>query len=72
LKNRPAEEILVEILRLSNPDKTAGRPDDLRQKVVYVISRSESGDADRITITTRAAAAERREELPAVFRSGQP
>jgi hypothetical protein len=72
LKNRPAEEILVEILRLANPDKSAAGPDDPRQKLVYVISRPGRGGAERITITTRAAAAERGEDLPAVFRSGRP
>lgn len=62
LADRPAEEILVEILRRANPDKTATGPADPRQKLVYVVG------AGSIIITTRSQAASRGEELPAVFR----
>jgi hypothetical protein len=65
--NKPAEEILVEILRLSNPDKTATGSNDEKQKLVYVIARGESGE-EQIVVTTRAAAAARGDELPEVFR----
>ena len=37
ISDKPAEEILVEILRLANPDKTATGPHDARQKLVYII-----------------------------------
>jgi hypothetical protein len=67
MSNRPAEEILVEILRLANPDKTAAGPNDPRQKLVYVIA-ADDGKPARIVITTRAAAAARNDEFPAVFR----
>jgi hypothetical protein len=66
VENKPASEILVEILRLANPDKSATGADDLRQKLVYVIGRGESGE-EQIVITTRARVAERQESLPAVF-----
>ncbi|MGD9647146.1 MAG: hypothetical protein AB7U73_15655 [Pirellulales bacterium] len=63
LADRPAEEILVEILRRANPDKTATGPADTRQKLVYVVG------ADGIIITTRSQAAERGEALPTAFRA---
>lgn len=63
IADRPAEEILVEILRRANPDKTATGPADPRQKLVYVV------DAGGIIITTRSQAAERGERLPAAFRA---
>jgi hypothetical protein len=59
--NRTAAEILVEILRRANPDKLAAGPADPRQKLVYVVGPKV------IFITTRAAAGERGERLPAVF-----
>jgi hypothetical protein len=65
LADRPAEEILVEILRRANPDKLATGPADLRQKLVYVVRKN------GIVITTRSAVEKRGERLPAVFRSGQ-
>lgn len=69
IANKPAEEILVTILRLANPDKSATGPSDERQKLVYVVSPPGAEVAGQIVVTTRAAAAERGEELPAVFRS---
>jgi hypothetical protein len=72
MSNRPAGDILVEILRLANPDKTAAGPADPRQKLVYVIARPGSGPAEKIAITTRAAAAERGDVLPTAFRDDQP
>lgn len=62
LQNRPAGEILVEILRLANPDKSATSAKDPKHKLVYVV-----GPGDSIIVTTRAAAAKRGESLPAVF-----
>jgi hypothetical protein len=67
LDNRTGEEILVEILRQANPDKSATGPSDPRQKLVYVIRPVGQGGADAIFITTRSRAAERSEKLPAVF-----
>jgi hypothetical protein len=72
LANKPAEEILVEILRLANPDKTATGPSDPRQKLVYVISPTGPGAAEQVIVTTRAAATERGEVLPPVFTQNQP
>jgi hypothetical protein len=67
IADRPAGEVLIEILRLANPDKTATGPNDVKQKLVYVIGKSENGD-EQIFVTTRAAAASRGEELPEAFR----
>ena len=61
ISDRPAEEILVEILRRANPDKLATGPADPRQKLVYVVGPG------AIFITTRTGAAERGEPLPVVF-----
>jgi hypothetical protein len=66
-QNKPVGDILVEILRLANPDRSATGPDDVRQKLVYVIAPAVDGQPERIRITTRARAAERGDELPAVF-----
>ena len=65
MSDRTAEEILVEILRRANPDKTATGPADPRQKLVYTIG------PDAIFITTRTKVAERGEPLPAVFSPDQ-
>ena len=71
VSNKPAAEILVEILRLANPDKSSPGPNDARQKLVYVVESS--GDkTETIVVTTRARAAARKEELPAAFRSEKP
>lgn len=61
ISDQSAEAILVEILRRANPDKMAAGPADPRQKLVYVVG------PEAIYITTRAAAAQRGEPLPAVF-----
>jgi hypothetical protein len=66
LRNRPAAEILVEVLRRANPDREANGPNDPRQKLVYVIRDEE------VIVTTRAAAAQRGEQLPEVFRVREP
>jgi hypothetical protein len=71
LSNKPAEEILVQILRLANPDKSATGPSDQRQKLVFIIEQKPD-KTEQIVITTRAKAAERHNELPAAFRAAKP
>lgn len=61
LSSQPARQILVEILRRANPDKTASGPADPNQKLVYVVG------SQQITVTTRAAAEKRGDKLPKVF-----
>ncbi len=68
IENQPAADILVEILRKANPDKTATGPADVRQKLVYVVKPKSPGGPEAVFVTTRARAAERGEELPAAFR----
>jgi hypothetical protein len=70
--NRPAEGILVEILRLANPDKSATAPNDERQKLVYVVAAGGPDEMEQVLVTTRAAAAARGNELPQVFRIVAP
>ncbi|MAT72852.1 MAG: hypothetical protein CMJ58_25505 [Planctomycetaceae bacterium] len=67
LHDRPAAEILLEILLLANPDRGAKGPSDPKQKLVYVIRPATDGQPARIVVTTRAAAAGRGEKLPDVF-----
>ncbi|HEX5472631.1 MAG TPA: hypothetical protein VFW73_12135, partial [Lacipirellulaceae bacterium] len=69
--NKPAEEILIQILRLANPDKSATSASDPRQKLVYIIEQKPD-KAEQIVITTRARVAERHNELPAAFRPAKP
>lgn len=69
MRNRPAGEILVEILRRANPDRTAAGPADPRQKLVYVIEPPTGDGPGRIIVTTRSAAEKRGLALPAVFGS---
>jgi hypothetical protein len=69
--DKPAEEVLVEILRLANPDKTATGPNDVKQKLVYVIEKREDG-GQQVLITTRAAAGSRGDSLPSAFRPAEP
>ncbi len=67
VEGKPAKEILVEILRLANPDKTASGPADEKQKLVYVVDRGNDG-IEQVIVTTRSAVAARGEELPRIFR----
>lgn len=71
LSEKPASEILVEILRLANPDKSATGASDKRQKLVYIIETG-PGKTEQIVVTTRTKAAERKDELPAPFRVEKP
>lgn len=71
LRDRPAREILLEILLRANPDRTAAGPADSRQKLVYLLDPAGAA-ARRIVVTTRSAAAQRGEELPSVFRQQGP
>jgi hypothetical protein len=71
ISNKPAEEILVQILRLANPDKAATGPADPRQKLVYVVEQK-ADKTEQIVVTTRTAAKVRRIELPAAFRAAKP
>jgi hypothetical protein len=71
LSAKPAGDILVEILRLANPDKTTTGPNDQRQKLVYIIE-TKPDKTEQIVVTTRTKAAERKDELPAPFRVEKP
>ncbi len=62
-RDKPAGEILLAVLQLANPDRTATGPADVKQKLVYVLC----GESGAIVVTTRAAAAERGDRLPKVF-----
>jgi hypothetical protein len=72
MTEKPAEAILVEILRLANPDKAAIGPADPRQKLVYVIAPAANDRPERLMVTTRVRANERGDKLPAIFQAQQP
>jgi hypothetical protein len=67
LADQRAEEILVQILRLANPDKSATGPADPKQKLVYVVQPKMPGGLEVVFVTTRAAAKKRGDPIPAVF-----
>jgi hypothetical protein len=69
MTEKPAEAILVEILRLANPDKAATGPADPRQKLVYVIAPAANDRPERVIVTTRSRVAERGDELPRIFQA---
>jgi hypothetical protein len=71
VSDKPAEEILVEILRLANPDKTSTGTHDARQKLIYVIEQTPD-KTEQIVITTRAKAKGRKTDLPAAFKLEKP
>lgn len=61
VSDKPAGDVLLDMLRQANPDPLAEGPADPRQKLVYVVS--DQG----VMVTTRAAAARRGDPLPAAF-----
>jgi hypothetical protein len=67
LSDKSAEEILVQVLRLANPDKSATGPADPKQKLVYVVQPKSGTGSEAIFVTTRAAAQKRGDPLPGVF-----
>ena len=67
MKNKPAEEVLGQIMLQANPDRTVKKLSDDVQKLVYVTKPAAGGVEDVILVTTRAKAAERG-ELPAIFK----
>lgn len=67
MKNQPAGDILLEILKQANPDKTASGPTDTKQKLVYVVVTDPESQQQKIKVTTRSQAEKRGEQLPRVF-----
>lgn len=63
LRDKPAEEILLEILLLANPDRTATGPAEPKQKLVYVVRDNPPG----IEVTTRTSVEKRGNKLPSIF-----
>jgi len=67
LRDKPAGEILLAVLQLANPDRTAAGLADAKQKLVYVLREDASGGLGAIVVTTRAAAIRRGDPLPEAF-----
>ena len=66
LQNRPAVEILEEILRRANPTQGVALSDSA-QKLIYVLDRGDIGSDGVLWITTREAAKQRGDKIPAQF-----
>lgn len=71
LSNKPAGEILIQVLRLANPDKSATSASDKRQKLVYIVEQKPD-KSEQIVITTRTRANERHDQLPEAFQAAKP
>ncbi|UUO08568.1 protein kinase [Blastopirellula sp. J2-11] len=69
MMDKPAEEVLIALLMKANPITTVQSPDEVDQKLVYVIGPDpEKPDGDKvILITTRAVSAKKGIPLPAPF-----
>lgn len=61
-RDKPADEILRKVMSLANPDG----------KLVYVLKPAETGGADVVFVTTRAAVAKRGDKLPAELEQAPP
>ena len=72
MADQPAEEVLLRILRLANPDKSAKSASDPAQKLVYVIRSTRRDEAEEVVVvTTRSQAEKRGEPLAGAFVAGE-
>ncbi len=69
--DQPAEEVLLRILRLANPDKSAQSAADPAQKLVYVMRSNGRDGSEQVVVTTRSQAEKRGELLPEAFVVGR-
>ena len=60
-------DILTKIMTSANPSKDISGPADPNCKLVWVVVDDEGTNNKQLAVTTRAAAAERSEALPAAF-----
>jgi len=67
VRDQPCKKILEQILLLANPDKTATGPNDVKQKLVYVVKPAEGGGPETVYVTTRAQVEKRGDKLPPEF-----
>ncbi|MDP7269429.1 MAG: protein kinase, partial [Pirellulales bacterium] len=65
MRNQSGRDILIQILLEANPAKNLSGPDDPELKLIYVLPKG----SEEIWITTRSAASERGDEIPAIFQS---
>lgn len=70
MEDKPAKEILVEILRLANPIKNA-QLSSPEQKLVYIVKTGLPGQDPVLWITTRTAARQREDTIPGIFVDGK-
>jgi hypothetical protein len=68
MRDKPAEEILLNIVVRANPEKTES-PTEEKQKLIYVVKEKHEGGDDVIWITTRSAATKRGDKIPDVFKA---
>lgn len=68
-ENVPLRQVLTDIVRIANPDKTATGPQDPNQALIWVVHPTgKPPEESEILITTRKAAAANGYELPAEFK----
>jgi hypothetical protein len=67
-KDKPAAEILTELMQRGNSNRDVTDPRDPKQKLIWIVGANPD-DADKLAIlvTTRAAAKKRGDKLPKVF-----
>ena len=70
MEDKPAKEILVEILRLANPIKNT-QLSSPEQKLVYIVKMGLPGQDPVLWVTTRAAARQREDTIPGIFVDGK-
>ena len=67
-KDKPAAEVLTELMQRGNSNRDVTDPRDPKQKLIWIVGANPD-DADKLAIlvTTRAAAKKRGDKLPKVF-----
>lgn len=68
MKDQPVADILTGLVRKANPDPSATGPDDLKQKLIWVVGPDpDQADQQVVLVTTRKAAETKKYTLPPVF-----
>lgn len=66
--NIPLRQVLTELLRLANPDKTATGPDDEKQALIWVVTDDAKKPGTKEILVTTRNSAKGKYELPSEFK----
>ena len=66
--NTPLRQVLTELLRLANPDKTATGPDDEKQALIWVVTDDAKKPGTKEIIVTTRNSAQGKYEVPPEFK----